>query len=361
LAAVARYVPASLLVLLALALPAPASAKPALTIKTPAAGDMTLAHVVITTKGATGAPKLPLANKKQLSKSVTIAGGVKKLKKNSFLASFLVAHKTGGKSGKAPAFNLVAPKGVTSWKLKSQFARNLLGSSLAPKFCSATPPSFGYVSKKPLAGSAVPRFSTQALVSAGYSLDCPAGYDDFETQNLQAALRGQPQPTTGPGSGGGDGGEDGEEDGEGEYGGVPASQTLQGSGTVFDEGGGVFRYEITFNEPLYQFDIEAGAPVRCPTDYGEWKAAECDTLEGSQSVAPAGVNMPCHGGEFSFQLYCSSPSTKTKPPSRPTVPAGTKIVGRYKIDAGGAVAPGEVKVIGWGPSGKSAQFTLSGP
>ena len=357
-----RSVPAALLALVALALPAQAAAaKPALTIKAPNAGDLTLAHVVIDTKGATGTPKLALANKSKLAKQVTVVGGVKKLKKNRFLASVVVARAIGGSSaGKPPAFNLTVAKGTKSWKLTSDFARNLLGSNLSPKFCKDAPATFPYIAKKPWAGKAVPRFSNDELARAAYGLDCPVGYDDYETKNLQAALRGEPQPSTAPGAGGG--GEDGEEDGEGS-GGPAVSPTLQVSGTVFAEADNVFRYEITANEPVWGFTLEAGAPLFCPREYepeGSGFKAQCEALGNSQSVSAGGTTMPCRGGEFSYQLECFSQASHTKPPSRPTVPANTTIVGRYKIEAG-SVTPGEVKVVVEGPSGKSQQVTLAGP
>jgi hypothetical protein len=246
-----------------------------------------------------------------------------------------------------------------------QIAKNLLANSAKPKFCSARPASFGYVAKKLLNGSFPPRFpSAQELVIAGYDLNCD-GYD--ERANLAAALRGEPDPGAGGGSGsggggaGGDdgGGEDGGED-EGD-GGIKMSPTLQGSGTVFAEAGRTFRYEITFNEPVYEFVIHGPAEVRCPTQYGAWKEAECDPMGNSQTVSAGGRTLTCGPAEFGFEFRCVVPApSRTSPSSRPTVPAGTVIVGRYALTAG-TTASSPVRLTGFGPSGQSPRVTLAGP
>ncbi|HEX8645585.1 MAG TPA: hypothetical protein VF715_01710 [Thermoleophilaceae bacterium] len=345
--------------LCALALAAPAqAAKPTLSIKAPAAGDLTLAHVVVSTKGGKGTPKLVLTNRSKLSARLTIAGGVKKLKKNSYLASIAVLHRTGGASPGTPAFKLALPKGMTFSKFTSKIvAKNLLAGGAKPKFCGAVPTGFSYVSKKLLAGSFLPGFSAAyEYVNAGYAIGC-GSYDDRAT--LAAALRGESDPGSGGGTGDQDEvpGDDGGDYDEGD--GIPKSPTLHGSATVFDEGGGVFRYEITFNEPVYEFAIDAQAPVRCPTQYGEWKTSECDPL-GTQSASAGGQSLACFPGEFSYQFGCGTPQNRSNPSSRATVAAGTKIEGRYKLDPG-ATGSGTVRVSGIGPSGKSQAEPVSGP
>ena len=356
---------AALAIACVLALAAPAqAAKPALSLKAPAGGDMTLAHVVLSTKGGKGTPKLVLTNRTKLGSRLTIAGGVKKLKKNSYLASIAVLLQTGGGGG-APAFKFTLPKGMTFSKFSSKvIAKNLLGTSGAPKFCAAIPPSFGYVAKKLLAGSPVPRFPSAAeYVAAGYQLNCPGGYD--ERANLAAALRGEPDPGAGGAAGGADGGGEGggdEEDGEG--GGTAYSSTLRGEGTVTAEGGGVFRYEIKFNEPVYGFMLDGAGSVRCPTEYGEWKAAECDPMGDSQTARAGDQSLPCQSGELTSQFSCMTPSSAghTKPPPpRPTVPAGTFIVGRFKTHPGTSPQSGKIRLTGYGPNGQSTGDSLSGP
>jgi hypothetical protein len=347
---------ATAIAVLALAAPAQA-AKPTFSVKAPAAGDMSLAHVVFETKGGTGTPKLTLTNRSKLSPRLTVAGGVLKLKKNRYLASVAVLLKTGGGGG-TPAFKLVPPKGMSFSKFTAQLVgKNLLSNTAAPKFCSAAPKSFGYVAKKLLAGTFVDRFpSAQEYVIAGYRLNCPAGgYED--RANLAAALRGEPDPGAGgaPGSGGG-AGEEEEETPEG--GGTTNSTTLQGSGTVFAEGSNVFRYEISFNEPVHAYDIAvSGTSIACPNQYDE---AACGSL--GNHASGGGTNLDCRGGEYSFEFSCATPrsgATRDRTPP-PAVPANTTITGRFTINAG-SVAPGKVKLTGYSASGKGQPATLSGP
>jgi hypothetical protein len=316
---------------------------------------MSLAHVTFETKGGKGTPKLVLTNKSKLGSRLTVAGGVLKVKKNRYLASVAVLLQTGGGGG-SPALKIVPPKGMTFIKFTGQLSgKNLLSNTAAPKYCSAAPASFAYVSKKLFAGSFVPRFpSAQEYVIAGYRLNCPAfGYE--ERANLAAALRGEPDPGGAPPSGGGGGsGEEDEEEGEG--GGIPASSTMQVSGTVFDEGGGIFRYEIKFNEPVNDYRAEVGrASVACPNQYDA----------GCQNTATAGsMTLNCTGGEYTFEFSCATPRSAGgargggTPP--PTVPAETTIVGRFRINAG-SVPAGSVKVSGFGPSGQGQAQALSGP
>lgn len=353
---------------LALAAPAQA-AKPTLSLKSPAAGDITLAHVVLSTKGGSGTPKLVLTNKSKLGSRLTIAGGVKKLKKNSYLASIALLLQTGGGGG-SPAFKFTLPKGMTFSKFSSKaIAKNLLANSTAPKFCGAVPPAFGYVAKKLLAGSFVDRFpSANEYVNAAYQLGCPGGYE--ERANLAAALRGEPDPGAGGGgaSGGGSGGAGGddEEDGDGE-GGVQNSPTLRGSGTVFAEGGDVYRYEISFNEPVHGYMLSGAGSVRCPRKYGEdAEIAECNALGNSQQVSAGGQTFDCRDGtDLTYQLRCLTPAPartdRSQPPPRATVPAGTLIVGRFKTHPGTAPDPGKVKLFGYAASGQSQGDPLSGP
>ena len=361
--AVPRLLYAALSAMCVLALAAPAqAAKPTLSIKAPAAGDMTLAHVVISTEGGKGPPKLVLTNKSKLSARLTVAGGVKKLKKNRYLASIAVLLKTGGGGG-TPAFKFTFPKGMKFTKFSSKvIAKNLLAGGAKPSFCAAVPASFEYVAKKLLAGSLVPRFPTVfEYVSAGYQLGC----SDYEDRaNLAAALRGEPDPGAGGGGtgGGGAGDEDEDEDedfGGGGGGGGAVSQ-MQGSGTVIAEGGGVFSYQVKFNEPIYSITFDAWGEVRCPTQYGAWKADECDTI-GSQTATGGGQSLACGDSEYTYQFACGTPAgTRGQPGSRPTVPADTTIVGRFKLSAG--VPPsGTAKMLAHGPSGRSQQFALSGP
>lgn len=326
------------------------AAKPTFSVKGPAAGDITLAHVVFETKGGKGTPKLVLTNKAKLGSRLTVAGGVVKLKKNRYLASVALLLKTGGGGG-TPALKLVPPKGMSFSKFTAQqIAKNLLSTATTPKFCGAVPQAFAYVSKKLLAGSAIPRFpDPRELVRAGYLLDC-TGYGEEEA-NLRAALRGEPDPNSAPPGSGGTGG--GEEEGE-EGSGIPQSSTMQVKGTVFDEGGGVFRYEISFNEPVNDFNVQVSrASVECPNQY----SSAC-----SNTATAGAMTLDCKGGEFTFEFLCGtqrSGSTRggTAPP---TVPAETVIVGRFKINAG-SVAPGSVKVSGFGPSGQGQAQALSGP
>lgn len=355
-----RSVTAALAVAAALALAAPAhAASPSATVKPPTAGDLTLAHLVFTTKGGKGTPKLVLANKAKLSKQLTIAGGVKKLKKNTFFADIALIQRTGGSSGATPSFKLSLPKGMSFVKFSSkQVGKNLLAKSGAAKWCAAIPKSYAYVAKKLLAGTFLPRFPTAyEYVTAGYQLGCPGGYED--RANLAAAIRGEPDP----GAGAGPGSEPGEEEAEG--GGTGYSPTLQGTGTVFAEGNGVYRYEISFNEPVFGFLIQNAGQVRCPTEYGEWKAAECDTLEGAQAATGGGQSLPCQTGELTVEFNCYTPASgaggRAGPPTRPTVPANTLIVGRFKLHPGSTAPSGRVQLTGVGPGGQSQPAALSGP
>jgi hypothetical protein len=361
---VTRIARAALLAAASLALAAPAAhaASPSATVKPPTAGDVTMAHLVFATKGGSGTPKLTIANRAKLSKQLTIAGGVKKLKKNSYLASIALLHRTGGGKSATPSFKLSLPKGMKFSKFTAKLiAKNLLSNSATPKFCGARPDSFAYVSKKLLAGSFPPRFaSAQELVIAGYDLNCPNGSE--ERANLAASLRGEPDPGAAPGPGGpgSDPGEDEDEEG----GGTQFSPTLQGTGTVIAEGGDVFRYEISFNEPVHGYMLDGAGNVRCPTDYGEWKAAECEPLGNSQSVNAGGQTFTCTPGEYTFQFSCLTPMTgdrRSGSASRPTVPAGTQIVGRFKTHAGANPTTGKAKLIGYGPNGQSQPAALSGP
>ena len=361
---VTRSACAAALAVCALVLAAPAqAAKPTFSVKAPAAGDVTLAHVVFETKGGKGTPKLVLTNKAKLGSRLTVAGGVVKLKKNRYLASVALLLKTGGGGG-TPAFKLAPPKGMAFSKFTAkQIAKNLLSTQSTPKFCGAVPRSFSYVSKKLLAGSAIPRFSATAeLVRAGYLLDCE-GYGDEEA-NLRAALRGEPDPNSAPPGSGGSGGTEEEEE-EGEYR-APTSSTLQGSGTVFAEGNDVYRYEISFNEPVYGFLIQGAGNVRCPAQsYADWKA-ECDALGNSQAASGGGQSFPCTPGDMVDRFECQTPAgsrtDRSRPPQRTTVPAGTVIVGRFSTRPGTAPKPGGVKLTGYGPNGQSqSPATLSGP
>ncbi len=347
----------------ALALAAPAqAATPTASVKPPAGGDLTLAHLVLATKGGSGTPKLALTNKSKLAKQLTVIGGVKKLKKNSYLASVAVLNRK-APSGKlvasasaGPALKLVMPKGMRFSKFTSKvIAKNLLSNSATPKFCGAVPTAFGYVAKKTLAGSLLPGFPTPyEYVRAGYLLNCPSGYE--ERAEFAAALRGEPAPSSQPP------GEEEEEEGEG--GGTPTSSTLRAEGTVVAEGGGVYRYEIRFNEPVFGFRIEAGAPVRCPTEYGDWKASECDPLGNSQAADGGGTSMPCKPGYYSYEFSCETAASgdrRSGTYSQPTIAAGTTISGRYKVDPGATVKPGTVRIYGHSPNGTGQGDVLSGP
>jgi hypothetical protein len=58
----------------------------------------------------------------------------------------------------------------------------------------------------------------------------------------------------------------------------------------------------------------------------------------------------------------AGPRSREGPAQRTTVPAGTVIVGRYTIWAGSKPpSPGQVKLVGYGPSGQSRPSALSGP
>jgi hypothetical protein len=360
LEAVTRSFSAALVAAAILVLAAPAqAASPSAAIKPPMAGDVTLAHLVFTTKGGKGTPKLVVANRAKLSKQLTIAGGVTKLKKNTFLASIALLHRTGGSGGATPSFKLSLPKGMAFSKFTAkQIAKNLLSTSSTPKFCSARPESFAYVSKKLLNGSFPPRFpSAMELVIAGYDLNCPGGYED--RANLAAALRGEPDPGAGPSDGSGPGGGDGDVGGEdGEDGGVPTSTTLTGSGTVTSDGPNAYRYSMTFNEPISGFLFQAGGTsIACPNQYDE-----TGTCTPHNSTTAGGVTLNCKAGYYSFEFECLSPSggsarDRTGPA---TVPANTEIVGSFTIDAG-SLAPGKAKVTAYSSSGKSQPITLSGP
>lgn len=352
--------------ILALAVPAHA-ASPSATVKPPTAGDVTLAHLVFTVKGGKGTPKLAIANRAKLSKQLTIAGGVKKLKKNTFLASIALLHRTGGGSTATPSFKLALPKGMKFSKFTAKLiAKNLLANSAKPKFCSARPESFGYVSKKLLNGSFPPRFPSAAeLVIAGYDLNCD-GYED--RANLAAALRGEPDPGagggSGTGSGSGSGGEDGDGEGEDEDeegDGVPTSGTLTGSGTVASEGPGAYRYTMSFNEPITGFVVQVGGTnVACPNG----SADSGDPCAAHNSTTAGGVTLSCGDSpdKYTFEFACfsrrqSGTGERTRPPA---VPANAQISGTFTISAG-SVQSGRTKVIAYASSGKSQPITLAGP
>ena len=338
----------------ALALAAPAqAATPTASLKAPASGDLTLAHLTFATKGGSGTPKVTLTNKSKLAKSLTVIGGVKKLKKNSYLASVVVLNRktSSGKlvasASTGPALKLSLPKGMTFSKFTAQvIAKNLLASTKAPKFCGSIPTSFGYVAKKALAGSLLlPAYpSTLEYVRAGYRLDCPGGYE--ERDEFAAALRGeQPSSRQPPG-------DEDEGDDEGGGGGFQQSPTLTGSGTVFTENPKTFRYEITFNEPVNAYDFSVrGTSIECPNQYDD---AKCGSL--GNSASGGGVTIPCRGGSFTFEFGCATPGSHSSPPAK--VPANTTITGRFTIDAG-AVEQGKVTMVAYGESGKSQPITLT--
>ena len=359
LAAVTRTRLAVLVAACALALAAPAqAATPTASLKPPASGDLSLAHLVFSTKGGSKTPKLALTNKSKLAKSLTVIGGVKKLKKNSYLASVAVLNRKPA-SGKlvasasaGPALKLTLPTGMTFSKFTSKvIAKNLLANSAAPKFCGAVPADFAYVAKKPLAGSLLPQFSadTREYVRAGYKMDCPGGYSEEELGYLAASLRGESINQPSPGSGGDEGDEEEEEDGDG---GIKTSPTLTGSGTVFTESPTTFRYEITFNEPVNAYDFTvSGSSIDCPNQYDD---AKCGSL--GNSASGGGVTIPCRGGYYTYEFGCATPGSHSSPPAQ--VPANNTITGRFTINAG-SVQQGKVTVVAYGSSGKSQPITLS--
>jgi hypothetical protein len=383
---------AGLTLLAALALPAGATANSrTLTVPAPAAGNVTVAHVTL----PLGKGKLPskasalLTNAGRIPDGVLVLAGAKKGKKRTMAGSVVVVSQAGA-SGRSVAkleFRVPGKGAQFNGKPKVVVGKNLVGQRARHSYCGAMPRRFGHV--KRLIGTLVKGFSAAQIAKFGYLLGCA---QDFPQRDGFVEAFGGDQ-----GSGGGgdqEGSGDGEEDGGGtrdpdqdvdegagdpcadivdpqeaseceEAQDNPVSATLQGSGSIVDEGGGVFRYEISFNEPVRAYRIEiASGVVRCPTLYGDWKASECEPLGNSQVPDAGGTAMTCGDSTFgdatvnSFECLSKAAAPRTPPP---TVPAGTVITGRFTVQAGSPSNVAPATLYGYGAGGRSQPATLSGP
>ena len=393
---------AGLATLAALALPAAATANSrTLSVPTPAVGNVTVAHVILPLGPGTVPRRASavLTNAGRVPDGVLVLAGARKGKGRALTGSVIVVSPRDRAAGVAAAkveFRVSRRGAQFQGKPKIALGQNVVGARRKPPYCGAAPRRVGHIRR--LIGTLVEGFSAARTAKFAYLLGCAQfpQRDEF-VNSFGGGNGGRDQTPDGDGGEGGDGGGTspgggGEEEDDPCADVVddpstpdnelsdcedardnpppPMSSTLQGSGSVIDEGNGIYRYEISFNEPVYGFEIRiASGTVRCPTEYGDWKSAECDPLGDSQSPDAGGTSMTCGGqhfgdGQYVYELECSTPAPersgdRTAPAAQTTVPAGPLIKGRFTVQSGSTVGP--AKLIGHGPNGQSQAATLTGP
>jgi hypothetical protein len=272
--------------------------------------------------------------------------------------------------------------------VRRQVATNIVGRTTHPSFCKTLPNSFAHIARKPLHGDLVSGYDARTTARYSYLAGC---VDFPELSAFLLAIRG------GGGGGGGSGGDGGRPAGDGsggdgtgngtgtgepdcdvddpscDGGGAPAptiSNTLKGSGSVTRDAGdpNLFSYSISFNEPVYGYRFELSkVSVHCPAPTYAQRYDECQGLGDSNTPNAGGLAVRCEypgASQFVYEFECDGPSDGREGSTPQTIPAGTTITGRFKIDAG-SVAAGSVKVIGLQAGGaggvESQPATLSGP
>jgi hypothetical protein len=345
--------------LMALCAPATAhAATPSFKVGVPSAGNASIGQVVV---AARKKPKLTLVRAGALPDGTVAVGGVRRAGKGRWSASLVLARRgEGGSRGKATARLKRARRIV-----QRSVGVDVAGGDGSQRFCDTQPTSFGFVGRRPLAGSLVSGYDARTTARLAYDAACGgtgAAEEFFGTLD-------------GSGGGGDDDGGDGsvppgcdlEVGGEAcgdDPEGPTISQTLTGSGTVTQDPGNpnLYSYSFSFNEPVEGFRASVpGTSIRCPTaSYAAWYG-ECDAL-GSNNATAGSITLACPDGQFTYEFECSAPrSSGGRRGSVTQIPAGTTISGRFSIDAG-TVGPGRVRITGvQGGYVEGNAFALSGP
>jgi Domain of unknown function (DUF4185) len=210
-----RSVPAlGLVVLLVLLSAAPAgAAKRTLTVPVPeAAGNVTVAHVVLSVRGAGRRrgplPRLVVRGRAGFAGVATVVGGVSRIKRTDrvVVSVVIVRRRNAGRPAPAQGSALVKirfrKRAIRVRDVSEEIVANVLGRDGTPGYCDAIPRSFKGVAAKPLAGAPFARYATRATAKFGYLLGCRdafGGRKAFVAVLRAAPAAGPQQPSAPPG------------------------------------------------------------------------------------------------------------------------------------------------------------------
>ena len=320
------------------AAPAARSAAPTFRLTLPRAGDIAVGHVAFQLKSRSTA-KLALANGRLLPRNLLAVGGVKRIRGPRYIATLvLVRSRTTNRPNPSGARQAAArirlsKRGVFRRFTSRKTAVNVFGTRTRPPFCSSIPSSFGYIARKPLHGSLLSGFGAAATARLAYLAGCRSS---AQAEAFEQAVAGN-SATGNPGA---------EEEGDcvdgstcGDTQSPSISPTLRGSGTVTRDAlnAHLYRYVISFNEPVSGYLITAPGTVRCPAPpYASWYS-ECVALGSSITPSTGATAVTCQDPASTLvsdflclgrELYVTEDGESV----REEVPAGTPISGIFTMN-----------------------------
>jgi hypothetical protein len=374
----------SLMTIAGLFAPAAGGATKPMVSASPDAGAVAVSQAVFRTRGGSAAPRLVLTRRAALPAGTLVVGGVKKLRRGRYVASFAVVRR-GNAGSRAHAAAAVAvratlrmPRRVRFGGFVSRAAANDVANRAAPRaLCRSLPSSFSHGGVRPLAGPPLPGYDARTTLRNAFWLGCRdwPGRTEF-----LAALRARGVEGSGGGATGGGGSAGGEDEAGSGDGSVPPecrddlsacdpedgpskSTTLTGSGSVTRDANdpNVYRYSVQFNEPVrgYRFEVSR-VSIECPSREYYENYARCEALGDAQRPSAGGADLRCGDSQFTYEVQCAVTQSRSREAA--TIPAGTTITGSFSVNAG-TVRPGAVQVYGEAANGGEAAspFALSGP